>query len=158
MAAGFPDYHVMGIRADGEGDVTNSHVAWHSTSARCYVPSPVVLDGFLLVADDRGTANCFDARSGKRLWQQRLGKHFSASLVHAAGLVYFVADDGMTKVVRPGKELDVVAENSLGRMCMRHPRSAMARSLYEAKHTCTASKQSGLQNSRLSFRESSANG
>lgn len=121
MSAGFPDYHVMGIRPDGHGDVTNTHVAWHQTSAACYVPSPVVLDGYLLVADDRGTANCFAAATGEPLWKERLGKHYSASLVHANGLAYFVADDGITKIVRPGKTLEVVAENPLGEYCYASP-------------------------------------
>jgi outer membrane protein assembly factor BamB len=114
MAAGFPTHHVMGIRPDGRGNITDTHVAWHSTAAKCYVPSPVVAGSYLLVADDRGTANCFVAESGERLWQERLGSHFSASLVTAGGLVYFLADDGLVKIVRPGPTLEVVAENSLG--------------------------------------------
>jgi outer membrane protein assembly factor BamB len=114
MAAGFPTFHVMGIRPDGRGNVTESHVAWHATNAKCYVPSPVVCGNYLIVADDRGTANCFATDSGERLWQERLGSHFSASLVAAGGLVYLTADDGLTKVVRPGPQLEVVAENRLG--------------------------------------------
>jgi len=121
MTAGFPDYHVMAIRPDGRGDVTGSHVGWHQTSARCYVPSPVVLDGYLLIADDRGTAHCFAAADGEHLWKERLGKHYSASLVHADGLAYFTADDGVTKIVRPGEKLDVVAENPLGEYCIASP-------------------------------------
>lgn len=121
MTCGYPDYHVMGIRPDGEYDVTDTHVAWRQTSARCYVPSPVVLDGYLLIADDRGTANCFDAADGTHLWKERLGKHFSASLVHANGLVYFIADDGITKIVRPEEQLTVIAENPLGEYCFASP-------------------------------------
>ena len=121
MAAGFPTYHVLGIRPDGQGDVSDTHVVWHAKNAACYVPSPVVIDGYVLVADDRGTANCFAADSGKRLWQERLGKHYSASLVTAGGFVYFTADDGITKVVRPGPRLEVVAENSLGESCFSSP-------------------------------------
>jgi outer membrane protein assembly factor BamB len=127
MAAGFPTYHVMGIRPDGRGNVTDTHVAWHETNARCYVPSPVVVGDYLLVADDRGTANCFAASSGERFWQQRLGSQFSASLVTAGGLVYFVADDGVTKVVRPGPKLEVVAENPLGERCSSSPAIADGR-------------------------------
>jgi outer membrane protein assembly factor BamB len=121
MTAGFPTYHVMGIRPDGKGIVTDTHVAWHVTDAKCYVPSPVVVAGYLLIADDRGTANCYEASTGRRLWKERLGKHYSASLVTAEGLVYFLADEGVMKVVVPGSTLDVVAENKLGEYCYASP-------------------------------------
>jgi outer membrane protein assembly factor BamB len=71
--------------------------------------------------------NCFDAQTGERLYQERLGSHYSASLVAAGGLVYFVADDGMTKVVRPGPKLDVVAENPLGEYCYSAPAISQGR-------------------------------
>ncbi|WP_254509990.1 outer membrane protein assembly factor BamB family protein [Anatilimnocola floriformis] len=117
MAAGFPTYHVMGIRPDGRGNVTETHVAWHATNAKCYVPSPVVVGDYLMVADDRGTANCFLTADGERLWQERLGKGFNNSLVTANGLAYLLADDGLTKVIKPGEKLDVVAENPCGERC-----------------------------------------
>lgn len=121
MAAGFPTYHVMAIRPNGKGDVTDTHVVWHVKDAKCYVPSPVVVDGYLLVADDRGTANCFRAADGERMWKERLGKHFSASLLTANGLVYFIADDGTATVVRPADDLEVVAVNDLGEYTFASP-------------------------------------
>jgi outer membrane protein assembly factor BamB len=114
LTAGFPTYHVMRIRPDGSGNVTDTHVDWHVKDAKCYVPAPAVIGDYLYIADDRGTANCYQASTGQRLWKERLGRHFSASLIVANGLVYFLADDGIMKVVRPGPELDVVAENHLG--------------------------------------------
>ena len=121
MTAGFPEYHVMGIRPDGSGDVTDSHVAWHIRNARCYVPSPVVLGKHLFIADDRGTASCFATDTGEVVWKGRLGNHYSASLITANNMVYFTADNGITKVVRPGAELDVVEENELGEYCYASP-------------------------------------
>jgi outer membrane protein assembly factor BamB len=121
MVAGFPTFHAMGIRPDGTGNVTDSHVAWHVTNVRCYVPSPSVIDGYLFVADDRGTANCFDTSTGERLWQERLGDHFSASLITAKGLVFFLADDGRMTLVRPGPELEVVRKNELAEECRASP-------------------------------------
>jgi len=121
MAAGFPTHHVMGIKPDGTGNVTESHVAWHVKTAKCYVPSPVLAKDYLFVADDRGTANCFDTETGERLWQERLGNHYSASLVSAGGLSYFLADNGIMKIVRPGEKLDVIAENELGENCYASP-------------------------------------
>ena len=127
MAAGFPTYHVMGIRPGGQGTVTQPHVAWHARNAACYVPSPVVLENRLFVADDRGTANCYDATTGKRLWKSRLGKHYSASLISGGGKVYFLSDDGITKIVAPAEKLEVLAENRLfaegqtGEFCSASP-------------------------------------
>lgn len=121
MAAGFPTHHVMGIKPTGSGDVTESHVVWHSKEVKCYVPSPVLVNNYLLVADDQGTANCFDTKDGKRLWRTRMGRHYHASLITAGGLVYFLDDDGKTKVVKPGEKLNVVAENELGEFTSASP-------------------------------------
>lgn len=123
MAAGFPTYHVMGIRPDGRGDVTGTHVVWHDTDAKCYVPSPVLAGEFLYVADDRGTGNCFRAATGERIWKSRLGKHFSSSLIAAGGLVYFTADEGQTTVVRPSDkpEPEIVAVSQLGEQTFASP-------------------------------------
>lgn len=121
MTAGFPTYHVMAIRPDGRGDVTETHVAWHETNAKCYVPSPVVVNGYLIVPDDRGTVNCFAADSGERLWMERIGNQYNHSPVTAGGLVYLIADDGRTKVIRPGAKLEVVADNQLGEFCFSSP-------------------------------------
>jgi outer membrane protein assembly factor BamB len=121
MVAGFPTHHVMAVRPDGMGDVTATHVAWQNTDAKCFVPSPVLTGDYLFVADDRGTVNCFDKNTGSRLWQDRLGMHYSASLVTAGGLVYFTADDGETAVVRPGPKLDVLHKNPLGEYTYASP-------------------------------------
>ena len=121
MAAGFPTYHVMGIDPTGRGDVTKSHVAWHSTKATCYVPSPVVVDRFLYVADDRGTANCFDTETGERIWKERLGKHYSSSLLSTNKHVFFVADEGVTTIIEAGEQFKVVAKNPLGEYTFASP-------------------------------------
>lgn len=128
MSAGFPTHHVMAIRPDGQGDVTKSHVAWHVDQyVRSYVPSPVLVGKLLYVADDRGTANCFDSVDGQRLWQGRLSGSFNASLVASDQAVYFPAGDGVTKVVAPGPELKVVAENRLDEVLHASPAVAGGR-------------------------------
>ena len=122
LAAGFPTHHVMSIRADGRGDVTDTHVEWHvDKRVRCYVPSPISLGWRLFVADDRGTANCFDTRSGQRLWTTRLAGAFSASLTAAGDRVYFLDGDGTTHVVESGHEPRVISENKLGEPCHASP-------------------------------------
>jgi outer membrane protein assembly factor BamB len=113
LTAGFPEMHLLAIKPDGKGDVTDTHVAWRTQKGASYVPSPIAVGDYFLVVSDGGIASCFVAETGERPWTERIGKHYSASLVTAGGLVYFTADDGITKIVRPGAQLDVVAENAL---------------------------------------------
>jgi outer membrane protein assembly factor BamB len=117
LTAGFPDRHILAIDPSGTGNVTESHIVWRSKRNCAYVPSPIVVGNYFLLTSDDGIASCYDTASGERYWFTRLGKHYSTSPVAAAGLVYFTADDGETKVIRPGRELEVVAENQIGEAC-----------------------------------------
>lgn len=121
LTAGFPEHHILAIRPDGKGDVTDSHIVWRTTKGASYVPSPIVIDNHFLIVSDSGVASCFVGKTGERLWMERLGKHYSGSIVSAGKLAYFTADDGVTKVVKPGAELNVLHENELGEDCFSSP-------------------------------------
>jgi outer membrane protein assembly factor BamB len=121
MTAGFPDRHILAIRPDGHGDVTDTHVVWRTTRNCSYVPSPITVGEYFLVVSDTGVGTCYHANSGNVLWRERMGGDHSASLVTAEGCVYFLADDGVTRVVRPGDELDIVSLNPLGEQCRGSP-------------------------------------
>lgn len=121
MTCGYPERHILAIRPDGSGDVTDTHIVWRTTENCSYVPSPIVVDEYFLVVSDDGIASCYQAASGRRLWRQRLAGGHSASLVAAEGLVYFLSDRGETTVVRPGEQFDRVASNPLGEACSASP-------------------------------------
>ncbi len=122
MTGGFPEHHLLAIRHTGSGNVTDTAVAWHNTKASCvsYVPSPISEGNYFLVVSDSGYANCFEAATGNLLWQEKLGEHH-ASLVSAKELIYFLNDDGVMNVVRPGPEFVRVARNELGEPCFASP-------------------------------------
>ncbi len=121
MTCGYPERHILAIRPDGSGDVTETHIAWRTTENCSYVPSPIVVGEHFLVVSDDGIASCYEAANGRRLWRQRLEGSHSASLVAAEGLVYFLSDRGETTVVRPGPRFDRVAGNPLGEACSASP-------------------------------------
>jgi outer membrane protein assembly factor BamB len=122
ITGGFPDLHILTINPTGRGNVTDSHIVWrHKNKGVSYVPSPIAVGDYFLVASDGGVGSCYDAKTGAVLWQERLSTHYSASLVTAEGRVYFLDDNGMTKVIEPGPKLNVVAENSLGEPCYASP-------------------------------------
>lgn len=121
LTAGFPDHHILAIKPDGEGNVTDTHIVWRTTENCSYVPSPIVVGDYFLVVSDEGIGSCYDAASGTRLWKHRMGPHYSASLVTAGGLVYFVSDEGVTTIVKPGESYQEIAKNPLGEACYASP-------------------------------------
>jgi outer membrane protein assembly factor BamB len=102
------------IRPGGTGDVTRTHMAWHTPrkgGRDC--PSPIVDGDFAIVCDMSGIATCYSASDGRIYWKERLGGKFSGSPSAAAGLTYLVSEAGKTFVIKPGPKLQVVAENEL---------------------------------------------
>ena len=63
---------------------------------------------------------CFAAATGEIAWQERLGEQH-ASLVSAEGLVYFLNDNGVANIVRPGAKYDLVAKNDIGQRTFASP-------------------------------------
>ena len=112
-SGGFPGKGILAIRADGSGDVTDTHVVWQATAGVTYVPSPLYDDGRLYMVSDQGIAQAFDGRSGKVLWKHRLGGNFTASPVLAGGNLYVANEEGSTFVFAAGPKFKQLAENKL---------------------------------------------
>lgn len=120
ITGGYPDHHILAVKPDGTGDVTKSHIAWRTTKGAAYVPSPIIERDYFLIVSDSGVTHCFDAESGKLYWHERTGEQH-ASAVSANGLVYFLNDAGITHVINPGPEYQLVARNELGERCFPSP-------------------------------------
>ncbi len=121
LTTGFPEYHLMGIRPDGEGNITGSeHIVWHiphrENGARgaAYVPSPLAHNGYFFVISDAGFLGCIEAKTGKRLWMKKLGRRHSASPVLIEGHMYIPDDDGKVWVVKASPTFAVVGRNQMG--------------------------------------------
>ncbi|MFO0801808.1 MAG: PQQ-binding-like beta-propeller repeat protein [Gemmataceae bacterium] len=124
LTAGFPVHWVMAIDPSGSGNVTKTHVKWSHKNEGGYVPSPVAAAGKLFVVDDKlGFASCWDVKTGKEYWKEKLGgaTGYHASAVAAEGRVYFTNDAGVTFVVKADGELDVLAKNALGEKVYASP-------------------------------------
>ena len=48
ISSAWPQRHLLAIRPDGNGDVSDTHIAWRSTKGAYYVPSPVTSDDYLI--------------------------------------------------------------------------------------------------------------
>lgn len=106
------------VRPGGSGDVTESHMQWHAERPKGRdLPSPAVVGDYLLISNMSGIATCYDRNTGEAYWTDRIGLQgeVAAAPLVANGLVYFHATfGGDTVVIRPGKKMEVVAQNTVG--------------------------------------------
>jgi len=160
LTAGFPTYHVMCIKPEGTGNVSealivdkstkppktepnpNSHVVWHEKVGAGYVPSPIAHGENIFLVHDDGRASCRDAMTGKLHWLERLGKHHHASPVEADGHLYFIDDEGITHILKAGETFEVIAKNPIGEQCFSSPAFSQGQIIIRgAKHLICIGKR-----------------
>ena len=101
------------INPNGSGDITETHVEWKETKRMPPRASPIIIKGLLFVVDRNGYISCIEAKSGKSIWQKRMKGRFSASPILANNLIYFFNEDTVCTIIKPTRELEIVAENKL---------------------------------------------
>jgi outer membrane protein assembly factor BamB len=115
------DSPVYAIRATATGDISlerdetsNAHVAWSVPRAGSYMATPLLYGEYLYVVRWNGIMGVYEARTGTRVYQQRLGAGaFTASPVGSGGYVYIPSEDGDVFVVKAGPSYELVATNQL---------------------------------------------
>ncbi|MDP3069143.1 MAG: PQQ-binding-like beta-propeller repeat protein [Opitutaceae bacterium] len=113
VGTGYNRADLLAIRADGEGDVTDTHIAWRTTKGAPLTPSVIVVGDELYAVADSGVATCFDAKTGTVHWQERLEGNYSASPIHADGKLYFLSEEGVGTVLRASRTFETIAVNKI---------------------------------------------
>jgi outer membrane protein assembly factor BamB len=109
------------VRPDGQGDVTDTHVAWKCNTHVSKYASPLLVDGLLYMAAEESFVTCVEAATGSVVWTDRIGGKFAASPVYADGRLYFFDQQGTTTVLKPGRALEVLTKNTLANGFMASP-------------------------------------
>jgi outer membrane protein assembly factor BamB len=113
---------LLAVRPEGTGDITKGNVDWTFKEKPVPTrPSLLLLGDLLYMVSDNGVASCVDARTGELVDSLRLPGAFSASPVYADGQIYFPSQEKTTYVVRPGREMKLLAANKLDEGCMASP-------------------------------------
>ena len=106
------------IRPDGNGDVSNTHIAWRETRGMPQRCSPLLVDELLYLINRGGIATCLEAKTGKLIWKERLKGAYSASPIYANGRIYLFNEDATSTVLRPARKLEVIATNTLAKQSL----------------------------------------
>jgi len=106
-----------------EGTESNSQIAWSKKRGGTYMPTPIFYGDYLYTLADRGIATCYEAKTGKQIYEKRLGGRggYTASPVAADGKLYFTSEEGEIRVVKAGPEFVLLATNKMDDPCMATP-------------------------------------
>jgi len=115
---------IYAIRPGGKGTLTKQVLAWQTDRGAPYTGTPLVHQGIVYVCTDNGILSAYDARSGERIYQQRVSTEaggFSASPIAAGDRIYLASEEGDVFVLQAGREFKLLATNRMGEITMATP-------------------------------------
>jgi outer membrane protein assembly factor BamB len=108
-----------------KGDATrNEHVAWSAPRTGGYMCTPLVYRGLVYIVRFNGVLVAFDAKSGEKKYETRLGgatSAFTASPVANDGRVYVASEDGQIFVIKAGPVYEQIAMNEMSAPVLASP-------------------------------------
>ena len=122
VCTGFDRSRLLCVDIDPqENTAAGNRILWSVDQRMPTMPSPVLVDERLYLISDAGIATCVDTQSGEVVWSERLGGKFAASPIHADGKIYVGNQSGELFVLRPDRELNILASNPLDSAIMASP-------------------------------------
>lgn len=119
------------IRHDGQGDVTESHVAWKETRGVPARTTPLLVNDLIYMVNREGVMSCLDALSGELVWKQRMPGQYSAGPLYVPGSkrlpqdknnearIYLFNEDAQCTIIRPSRKFSRLANNQLNEQVLR---------------------------------------
>lgn len=114
---GSGERHFACLKVGDKGDVSKTNTLWESRDRNePYVPGVLAWGDHIYSVRDKAptVAECRIARTGARVWSERLGGDFMASPILIDGKIYAVNLDGDVFVFPAAPEFKLLAKNSLG--------------------------------------------
>ncbi len=118
------------IRPEASGDITpapgssvSAGLAWIEERNGSYLQTPVVYGELIYASTSQGIFKAYDARTGRKLYEQRLGNggSFTSSPIAAAGKIYVTNEEGQTFVIKAGPQFELLGTNELGEIVLSTP-------------------------------------
>lgn len=111
------------IKAGAEGDITpdsgslsSDGVTWFMPDAPIANPSPLLYNGLIYMVSSRGgEVTCLEAETGKIVYKEKIENVAGcwASPWAHNDKIFFLDEKGVTRVIKAGREFELLGENSL---------------------------------------------
>ena len=118
------------IRPEASGDITpaegsrsSAGLAWSEERNGSYLQTPVVYGDLIYASTSQGIFKAYDARTGRKMYEQRLGDggSFTSSPIAADGKIYVTNEEGQTFVIKAGPHFELLGRNEAGEIVLSTP-------------------------------------
>jgi outer membrane protein assembly factor BamB len=125
----------VGLALPGTGTPNVPRRLWDNRKDFPYVPSPVARGDYFYFVNDAGFAGCYHARTGKRVWFERLADTgFTASPLVIDGRIYAANAAGDVYVFAAEPTFQLLARSELGELIRATPAVAEGRLYVRGEH------------------------
>lgn len=115
--------HLWAVRADGSGDVTETHVEWRHPFRRT-ISTVAIHDGIVYAPNFSGFFHALDLATGELLWEHDMLAAVWGSPYVVDGKVMLGDEDGDLSVLKAGREMEVLSEINFGNVIYSTPIAA----------------------------------
>ncbi len=119
-----PIYAINPMASGTISTEATEQIPWMHPRRGNYMQTPLVYGDHLVCCTDNGILSCYDARTGKEIYRERLGgggMGFTASIVAGDDKIYATSEDGEIYVAKAGPEFEILAVNQMDETCMASP-------------------------------------
>ncbi len=115
-----PYAQMVAIRCDGQGDVTESHIAWTAEEGAPEITSPVT-NGQWICMLDGGELTFINVDDGALMYRHEVDGMFQASPSWVNDRLYLLSEDGTMFIAEVGEEFKILGQNPLEDTCYASP-------------------------------------
>jgi outer membrane protein assembly factor BamB len=116
-----PYSQMVAIRPDGQGDVTETHIAWKAEDGVPDICSPVSDGAYVYLLDSGGFLTCYQVADGKKVYEHEVGEECRASPSIAGDKLYILDLKGVMHIARVGPEYKESGKCELDEECFASP-------------------------------------
>jgi outer membrane protein assembly factor BamB len=116
-----PYSQIVAIRPDGQGDVTETHIAWKAEDGVPDICSPVSDGTYVYLLDSGGYLTCYQVADGKKVYEHELNEQCRASPSIVGDKLYILDLKGVMHIAQAGPEYKELGKCELGEECFASP-------------------------------------
>jgi outer membrane protein assembly factor BamB len=121
FVTGLVKVEMWAVQLDNSSGVIGTNIVWKLRQNVGKFASPLLVDGLVYTAAEQSFLTCLQAKDGQIVWTERIGGGYLASPIYADGRLYFFNQQGTTTVLKPGRNFEVLATNTLAEGLIASP-------------------------------------